>query len=1548
MIYKKGQASRTGQPIMNLSGVLRAFFMSLIIVSVSSSAWAIDQCEEKELLVTASPEAAQGGTFDFEVLEGECWFPNETSVTSGTFTTEQTFYCCHGAVVNISNAQYIADSYFFNRYTVDGDESPVITEDYATVTLNCFDDEPNVVITLNYLYDDECPDVEVINPAANDPIIWYYGSILIKGVATESWPGSGVKNVTTQVSDQFGLWFAPDYPPYRYEMTYNPVSGFYERYWPSPNYTLCAFSNVRIWAEDWTGNECSDTNKFGIDNAPPVTTKEWGEPYVVCEEEDPFNCHLFVTSATEFSLSAEEIDEYGNPCGIGVDKIYYQIDGGTIHTYTGPFTLPEGCGRNLTYWAVDLIGNTEHHHIQIDNVDDTPPKTTKSFDGPTYDRVTGDNYYVTVGTTVILDAEDFPEDCPVGVDYLWYEIWWDSDGDGIAYEDTLLESGMDKDGHVEYSFDRESVHEIRWYAVDKLGNKEQLHVQEHAVDNTPPVIKKTVVGEHFGDCPPEPDSEEWCQIDGNTAIHVEALDPEPHPVDNVECEWRYELLDTEGGGGGEATPPFDINFPEESVHALFIRCWDALGNEVYDGPEIFIVDKTPPVTEKWYEGEQFPSRGYPKWIKTNTSVVLEASDDAGPHESGIRVTYWRNSLVDERYCWDQELCQEAEGYGDWNVYEGPFTKDEESCHLIEYYSVDGVGKVEDVKKQCVFVDDTPPEVEKELGDPKVPAGEVQYEPSGEYEVYDGAWYITQQTPIYLNCQDPEPHPVDHETIYYMYFVNGEPAMEGWEEYPGPFSYGEDSYHELYYYCVDALGNTGRVHYELDIVDSQPPETEKDVIGENVIPGPEEGVDYLIDDKAQIVLTCEDPEPHPVDDVTVYWSTRWSRDGEEWTEWSEPAIYEEPISFDESSYHQVEYWCVDALGNEEKHHFETDAVDLDPPETDKEVCEPQYIGEDEYDYWITQDTPISLDCEDVYPHPSGAYKIYYRYDVDGEGYTSWMEYDGPIRFGEDSVHTLQYYCMDRFGNKEEIHTEVDNVDTAPPEIEKYVRVNGGEPIYEGDVYVGGDDRVKFCARVRDVKQTDDPGVGVWTVHGRTSELDDPEMPWDEEEQAYCFEREAQYEECGRWHFEVTATDYLGNEAEWTDGLEILIDNTSPIGEVLNPHAGQYYRDGKPFYVYMPVIDFGGNTCESDCILDQVGCMFDNHDCPASGVDQCTFYAVDYNFEGINQSNVKDLWDYLEELYKMGINPKVVELGTLDAVVEGNEVICKGELTIPEDSGLNDTVFLWVDIVDNVGNKYSWLALNPWLSPITMNMDNEGPGVFITDIGTLEGPLTEGDTVSLQAEVDEYQSGFDDCWADIYTDNEGEPGGDTGYDIPGTALDYNLCEINGPLPEGLESGNYYLMVHARDEQFNIGTASTTMMVDNDRPSMEVASPQTGGVYNEMLPVSLYLDDRTGIAPETVKFRVMEIPAVGNLFCLFGMCEDTGWVALNSEEGNWYEETINVTEYGISGEGRYVFDAVGCDPLYRPEPDTELGFDMGNSRTAMHCRMISQHGAEMYGED
>ena len=62
----------------------------------------------------------------------------------------------------------------------------------------------------------------------------------------------------------------------------------------------------------------------------------------------------------------------------------------------------------------------------------------------------------------------------------------------------------------------------------------------------------------------------------------------------------------------------------------------------------------------------------------------------------------------------------------------------------------------------------------------------------------------------------------------------------------------------------------------------------------------------------------------------------------------------------------------------------------------------------------------------------------------------------------------------------------------------------------------------------------------------------------------------------------------------------------------------------------------------------------------------------------------------------------------------------------------------------------------------------------------------------------------------------------------------------------------------------------------------------------------------------------------------------------DGSIYSKTIDITELGITGEGRYNFDAIACDELYIPDPTTLLGLDM-NDRNSMHCRMISQHGAD-----
>ena len=120
----------------------------------------------------------------------------------------------------------------------------------------------------------------------------------------------------------------------------------------------------------------------------------------------------------------------------------------------------------------------------------------------------------------------------------------------------------------------------------------------------------------------------------------------------------------------------------------------------------------------------------------------------------------------------------------------PFTIPEDSCHLIEYYSVDKVEKTEEIKKQCVFVDNEAPEVEKILEGDKVLAEgqyELGWEIPDEYDVVDAFFYVNQDTEIILECSDSEPHPVNDVTIYYKYYNDGQ-LIQDWIEYNDSFKY----------------------------------------------------------------------------------------------------------------------------------------------------------------------------------------------------------------------------------------------------------------------------------------------------------------------------------------------------------------------------------------------------------------------------------------------------------------------------------------------------------------------------------------------------------------------------------------------------------------------------------------------------------------------------------------------------------------------------------------------------------------------------------------
>ncbi|RLG14552.1 MAG: hypothetical protein DRN66_01650, partial [Candidatus Nanohalarchaeota archaeon] len=260
-----------------------------------------------------------------------------------------------------------------------------------------------------------------------------------------------------------------------------------------------------------------------------------------------------------------------------------------------------------------------------------------------------------------------------------------------------------------------------------------------SVDDLAPNITKEIIGPQSGPCPPG--DGEVCWVRQNTQINITVEELGVCGISGLDfCEITY-TVDGESPVqkiyqdlNGETFWNYIMTFDEDSLHVLNVTCYDIAGNNVTD-IEKFRVDDTPPKTTKTYGDPHFPytiiEDQYPHWITTHTPVTLVANDpDPTGHGCNISnmTTYYRNVYKGphglQGFCEDYNVCMtwQPSAWDDcgWTEYTRPFFKNEESCHIIEYYSVDELGNKESVKHQCVFVEDTPPVGTKEVGLPNIP------------------------------------------------------------------------------------------------------------------------------------------------------------------------------------------------------------------------------------------------------------------------------------------------------------------------------------------------------------------------------------------------------------------------------------------------------------------------------------------------------------------------------------------------------------------------------------------------------------------------------------------------------------------------------------------------------------------------------------------------------------------------------------------------------------------------------------------------------------
>ncbi len=674
---------------------------------------------------------------------------------------------------------------------------------------------------------------------------------------------------------------------------------------------------LKIWCEDDLGNEVYDEEEFLVDSTPPETTKTYGEPYKAepkcksyyeewCNYNEECvtdmvhkNCPQWITGGTPITLTAD--DEK-----VGVDRIYWAD---TIapneacwepEQYCQPLEIQmnevlddevifykgdeESC-HLIQYYAVDKLGNKESLKWQCVFVDNTAPESFKEHGEPLIEDERFD--WVTQNTEIELWCED-PEPHPVEQETLCYKVSLDEDIDGDQIPDdngiryltnnycSRFGGAMEEEWCCEYldgdsyllNFMEETYHNLEYYCKDHLENAEEPEIQWYKVDDTAPHTEKIIE--------PGPYIEngvEW--IDTANEIILDARDDVGPHDSGVNKTWYMNILaedtveelklsvDPEKPcwepdfcnivltkiKNNPDHPYFDGKWQlyggpfqkdEESCHVLVYYSVDNLGNAEDMNVNCFFVDKTPPVTSKEY-GEPNEEHEGVEWINSETEVILDP-EDQGQHPSGVKATYWRNEIVEDGYCLGELDCEPIHTYedGGWNPYTVPFTKDRESCHMIEFYSVDNVDKKEEIKAQCVFVDNTPPTPVKEVGEPKTKwdGEDSDFYPWIAEKCWNDqgdqidCWKVTLDTPISMTCTDPDPHPVDNERICFNVELDGEDYTDNEEysycdEYSGDmegdyccldktieeFYFLESSEHNLKFYCEDALENRGDIDEE---------------------------------------------------------------------------------------------------------------------------------------------------------------------------------------------------------------------------------------------------------------------------------------------------------------------------------------------------------------------------------------------------------------------------------------------------------------------------------------------------------------------------------------------------------------------------------------------------------------------------------------------------------------------------------------------------------------------------------------------------------------
>jgi sugar lactone lactonase YvrE len=330
---------------------------------------------------------------------------------------------------------------------------------------------------------------------------------------------------------------------------------------------------IDFWTRDYADNDTTYSLSFYIDNTPPLSHLEFGEP------KKMHNDTLYISPSTPIWVEARDT------CGVA--RSFYAVStvsGDVLQQWTEviesfniPY-IPPNYKYIIHYYSEDHLGNTESPRDTVVAVDCDPPVTTLHIGTPRF-PLTADSLpqYITSSTPLSFTATDDIS----GVDTTYYRI---DSGTWDVYRET-------------FNVSPEGAHTVEYYSVDKAGNREDVNSKELRVDETHPISELTT-GDPNYELPG--DSLGQILITSHTPLILTAEDPLSNGVASGVKELEYEIRALSADRDplsatveGDSTE-FTIT-GEDGSYKVDYRARDNVLNEEPFNSKYYELDNTPPV-----------------------------------------------------------------------------------------------------------------------------------------------------------------------------------------------------------------------------------------------------------------------------------------------------------------------------------------------------------------------------------------------------------------------------------------------------------------------------------------------------------------------------------------------------------------------------------------------------------------------------------------------------------------------------------------------------------------------------------------------------------------------------------------------------------------------------------------------------------------------------------------------------------------------------------------------------------------------------------------